>query len=159
MDFSLGEVSSVAVFQDPLEFSTCQVHSHSMLMHGSCSVYGNPSHQPCRIGSYPLFEKKKALYGEQPAVALVFEEMCTPSASGQEICVQKFRNAYLWKKKKKMPHFKSPFTTRFIKGFSKIKRFSQMMRAVLSHTRVCSAIVCVIMFCLRHVETESCFFP
>ena len=58
-----------------------------------------------------------------------------------------------------MPHFKSTFTTKFIKRFSEIKRSSQTMRAFLSHTRVCSVIVCV-MFCLRLAETKSrcCFF-
>ena len=42
------------------------------------------------------------------AVALAFEEMRTPYASGREICVQKFGNAYQRKEiEKRMPHFKT----------------------------------------------------
>ena len=76
----------------------------------------------------------------------------TPYASGRENCVQKFGNAYQRKQiEKRMPHFKSTFTTKFIKRFSEIKCSSQTMRAFLSHTRACSVIVCVI-FCLRRVK-------
>ena len=50
--------------------------------------------------------------------------------------------------------FRSTFSTKFIKPFSEIKWSSRTMRAFLSHTRVCSVIVCVT-FCLRRVETES----
>ena len=49
-------------------------------------------------------------------VTLAFEGMCTPNPSGREICVQKFGNAYQRKEiEKRMPHFKSSFTTKFIK--------------------------------------------
>ena len=42
------------------------------------------------------------------AVALAFEEMHTPYASGREICVQKVGNAYQWKEiEKRMTNFKS----------------------------------------------------
>ena len=40
------------------------------------------------------------------AVAVAFEEMRTPYASGREICAQKFENAYKRKEmEKRMPHF------------------------------------------------------
>ena len=58
---------------------------------------------------------------------------------------------------KRMPHFESTCTTEFIKQFSRIKFPSQTMRAFLSHTLVCSVIICVT-FYLRRVETESRFF-
>ena len=65
-------------------------------------------------------------------VTLAFEEMRTPYRSGQDICLQIFGNAYQRKYVQKwMTHFKSTFTTRFIKRFSKIK-CSQTMRAFLS---------------------------
>ena len=67
-----------------------------------------------------------------PAIALAFEEMRTPYASGWEICIQKFGNAYQRKEiEKRMAHFKSTFTTWFIKRFSEIK-CSQTTRAFLS---------------------------
>ena len=45
-----------------------------------------------------------------PAVALAFEEMCTPHARGLQICVQRFGNAYQRKEiEKRMTHFKAPF--------------------------------------------------
>ena len=91
------------------------------------------------------------------AVALAFDEIGTPSASGRETCVQKFENAYQRKEiEKPLTHFKSIFTTRFIKRFSQIKFSMQTIRAFLSHTRVCSVIVCV-MFSWRRVEIESRF--
>ena len=54
-------------------------------------------------------------------VALAFEEMCTPYASGQEVVYKKFGNTYQRKEIEKwMPHFQSTFTTKFIKWFSKL---------------------------------------
>ena len=54
-----------------------------------------------------------------PAVALAFEEMRAPYASGREICVQNYGNAYQRKEiEKRMTHFKSTFSTGFIKRFS-----------------------------------------
>ena len=92
----------------------------------------------------------------QTAVALAFEEMRTPYASGREICGKIFGNAYQRKEiEKRMPHFESTFTTEFIKRFSKIQFSSQTIRVFLSKTRVCTVIVCA-MFCLRRFETESC---
>ena len=52
------------------------------------------------------------------AVALAFEEMRTSYASGREICVQKFGNAYQRKKIEKwMPHFNSTFQIQWNKMF------------------------------------------
>ena len=71
------------------------------------------------------------------AVTLTFEEMRTPYASRRESCIQKFGNAYQWKEiDKRMPHFKSTFTTKFIKWLSEIKCYSQTMCTFLSHTRM-----------------------
>ena len=73
-------------------------------------------------------------------------EMRTPYASGREICVQNFGNAYQGKEiEKRMPHFKSTLTTKFIKRLSEIKCYSQTMHAFLSHTSACSVIVCVVL--------------
>ena len=48
----------------------------------------------------------------RPAVALAFEEMRAPYASEEEICVQKFGNAYQRKEiEKRMTHFESTFTS------------------------------------------------
>ena len=53
-----------------------------------------------------------------PAVALAFEEMRTPYASGREVCVQKFGNAYQRKEiEKRMTHFKSIFQIQWNKMF------------------------------------------
>ena len=89
-----------------------------------------------------------------PAVALAFEEMHTPYASGRE----KFGNVYQWKEiEKQMLHFKSTFTTEFIKRFSEVICSSQTMHTFLSHACVCSVIVCI-MFCVRYeLETKSRF--
>ena len=65
------------------------------------------------------------------AVALAFEEVGPPD---DKICVQKFGNVYQRKKKKKRKtHFKSTFTSGFIKRIRKIK-CSQAMRASLSQS-------------------------
>ena len=68
-----------------------------------------------------------------PAVALAFEGMRTPYASGREICVQKFGKGYQRKEaEKRMTHFKSTFSTiKFIKRFSEIKCSSQKVPAFL----------------------------
>ena len=83
-----------------------------------------------------------------------------PYASGREIRVQKFGNAYKRKEIESMPLFKSTFSTKFIRRFGEMKCSSQTMRAILSqtfHIQYSRMIVCV-MFCLRCVETESRFF-
>ena len=99
------------------------------------------------------FMHSLAHWGKNPSKKLNFTNFPSGCASfwGEEICVQKFRSAYQWKELEKwMPHFKSTFP------FSEIKCPSQMMCTFLSHTRVCSVIVCI-MFCLTCVETKSRF--
>ena len=84
-----------------------------------------------------ICSKKYTVALVSSVVALAFEEMRTPYASGRGICVQKFGNVYQWKEiDKQMLHFKSTFTTKFIKRFSEIKCSSQIMHAFLSHTRM-----------------------
>ena len=81
-------------------------------------------------------ERVKHLEHSTSAVALAFEEMRTPYASGKEIWVQKSEMRTNEKPiQKRMPHFKRTI------------QIQQTMRAFF-HTRICSVIVCV-MFCLR----------
>ena len=108
-----------------------------------------------RLGSFGA-EHSVGVCGETPSCQLNSDRAST---WGDAYTVRKrtrnlrtkLRNAYQRKEiGKRMPHFKSSFTTKFIRRFSEIKCSSQTMRAFLSHTRVCSVI-------LRHVLFETCW--
>ena len=68
-----------------------------------------------------------------------------------------FRNMYQAKEEKQMTHFKSPFTTGFIKPFSEIIHLQTKQSLSFHDTQVPSMIVRLILCSLRCVKIESHF--